>query len=74
MKVTFFVDGEKQSYDIEASDYLKIQKSVALGEEVVLSEYPYDIKLLEMLIGYKGNHKKAKSDIEYEACDYDMQL
>jgi len=74
MKVTFFVEGEKRSYDIETSHYLEIQQSIANGEKVVVSDYPYDTKLLELLINYKGSNKKAKSDIDYEACDYDAQL
>lgn len=74
MIVSFFEEGEKMSFEIESAHYLEIQKKLSLGETIDISSYPYDIKLLTKIVGFKGSSKKAKSDIDYEACDYDAQL
>lgn len=74
MIVSFYVDGEKVSHEIATEHYLEIQKKIASSQEIDIESYPYDKVVLEQIIAYKGSNKKAKSDIEYESCDYDTQM
>lgn len=76
MKVTFYENGQKLTFDMDAKEYLEIIRKMTLGEEVDPKMYVGNEEVVAKILqtsAINGN-KKSKSDIEYEACEYDTQL
>lgn len=74
MRISFFEDGQKQSFEIAKDDYIQICKKVSSGEMIDVASYGYPPKVIEVIAAQKPSTKKTQSDIDYEACEYDAQL